>query len=388
LTGSIAHFIPDWAIPLRISEPMVCRAQRPAQKRIIDRPRPDISVIIKAFNEERRIATAVESALAAVHGINAEVILADSASNDRTVEIAKQYPIKIVRLNKTEDRSCGAGAQLGYQYSAGRYICLIDGDMRLRDGFLQAAMRFFEHNPDAAAVTGTIIEYEKQNLEYVRRVTTEYVHNVPGLTNCLEGGGALYRRAAIESVVYFSDPNIHMWEDVELAVRLRARGWKLARLGIPFVDHQGHSGDAYRLLLRRWKTRYAFGIGEVLRGTLGQVHLTTLVRHWRRFLLLICAVHVWWLSLLAGPFILRGVPLAIFMSVLALLPFAVMSWRRRSVALGIYSVAAWNVYALGLWPGLFRHRVNPTDWIESTVVHDASENAIVAPSREASVGNG
>jgi GT2 family glycosyltransferase len=372
---SIAHFIPGWAIPLRTSEPMRCSSQRSAQKRIIDPSRPDISVIIKAFNEERRVAAAIESALAAVQGTNAEVILADSASNDRTVEIAIEYPIKVVRLNKGGDRSCGAGAQLGYQYSAGRYICLIDGDMRLREGFLPAAMRFLEDNPEVGCVSGRIVEYENQNLEYVRRVTTEYVHHVAGVVTCLDGGGALYRRESIESVGYFSDRNIHMWEDVDLAVRLHARGWKLARLGRPFVDHQGHSGDAYRLLIRRWKTRYAFGIGEVLRGALGQVHLPTLVRHWRRFLLLICAVHVWWLSLLVAPFILRGVPLAIFMFVLVLFPFAVMSWRRRSVTLGTYSVAAWNVYALGLWPGIFQHRSNPNDWIESTVVRDAAVGA-------------
>src|SRR5262245_32946394 len=387
LMASIAHFIPDWGIPLRISEPTRCRSQRSAQKRTVGEVRPDISVIIKAFNEERRIALAIESALAAVQGTNAEVILADSASNDRTVEIAKRYPIKIVGLNKSGDRSCGAGAQLGYQYSAGRYICLIDGDMRLSEGFLPAAIRFLEENPEVGAVSGRIVEYENRNLEYVRRVTTEYVHHGAGVITCLDGGGALYRREAIESVGYFSDRNIHMWEDVDLAVRLQARGWKLARLGIPFVEHQGHSGDAYRLLLRRWKTRYAFGIGEVLRGALGQVQIPTLLRHWRRFLLLVCAVHVWWLSLLATPFLLRGIQLAIFMLASGLFPFVVMSWRRRSVTLGTYSVAAWNVYALGLWPGFFQYRFNPNGWVESTVVHDASapsrqEEVIVARSRE------
>ena len=54
-----------------------------------------------------------------------EVILADSASTDRTIEIAAKYPIKIVTLQPVEDRSCGTGVQLAYQYSAGRF-CLFD----------------------------------------------------------------------------------------------------------------------------------------------------------------------------------------------------------------------------------------------------------------------
>jgi cellulose synthase/poly-beta-1,6-N-acetylglucosamine synthase-like glycosyltransferase len=69
-----------------------------------------LSIIIKALNEERNIALGIESALAAVDGLDAEVILADSSSTDRTVEIARQYPIKIVTLNNREDRSCGVGA--------------------------------------------------------------------------------------------------------------------------------------------------------------------------------------------------------------------------------------------------------------------------------------
>src|ERR1041385_5734182 len=81
-----------------------------------------VSIIIKALNEERYIAAAIESALAAMRGIAGEIILADCASTDRTIEIARRYPIKIVQMTHAEDRSCGAGAQLGFQYSSGRNI--------------------------------------------------------------------------------------------------------------------------------------------------------------------------------------------------------------------------------------------------------------------------
>lgn len=56
-----------------------------------DQMRPTVSIIIKAFNEERHIAAAIESALAALVGVDGEVILADGASIDRTIAIAKAY---------------------------------------------------------------------------------------------------------------------------------------------------------------------------------------------------------------------------------------------------------------------------------------------------------
>jgi glycosyltransferase involved in cell wall biosynthesis len=337
---------------------------------MVEAPRPTVSVIIKALNEERLISMAIESALAALGGLNGEVILADSASDDDTVDVAAKFPIKIVSLMGAEDRSCGAGVQLGYQYSSGRYVCLIDGDMRLSEGFLSAGIRYLEDNADVAGVSGLILEHEQKNLEYVRRVQTEYVHHGAGLTDCLEGG-AIYRREAIQSVGYFGDRNVHMWEDVDLAVRLQAKGWKLARMNVLFVDHFGHSGNAYRLLVRRWQTRFAFGIGEMLRGSLERGYWPFLLRQWKWFLSLLGAVHLWWICLLAIPFLVGSAWAGVLATAtLLVLPFALMSARRRSVRLGVYSVAAWNVYAAGIWPGLLQRRIDPADWIESTVIRD------------------
>ena len=49
-----------------------------------------------------------------------------------------------------------------------------------------------------------------------------------------------------------------------------------------------------------------------------------------------------------------------------------MSFRWRSVRHGLYSVAAWNVYALSFFPGFFRSRVSPTNWIDSTVLKEGA----------------
>src|SRR6476659_6023613 len=168
-------------------------------KTMLDTPRLTVSIIIKALNEESHIAAAIESALAALKGMHGEVILADSASTDQTCEIAQRYPIKIVRMTRIEDRSCGAGAQLGYQYSRGRYLCLIDGDMRMRPEFLAQAVRFLEEHPDVGGVGGLSSEHETSNLEYLKRNVAEHAGRQPGIVGRLDGTG-VYRRAAIEAI--------------------------------------------------------------------------------------------------------------------------------------------------------------------------------------------
>ena len=334
--------------------------------------RPKISIVIKALNEERHIAAAIESAIAALAGMQGEIILADSASTDRTVEIAANYPIKIVSLIDVADRSCGAGVQLGYQYSSGDFICLLDGDMRLHREFIPAAIAFLQARPQFAGVGGTIVERETGNFEYVKRASAQDIDRLPGEVTRLDCGG-VYRREAIEAAGYLGDRNLHGSEELELGVRLRALGWKLARIAAPAIDHHGHSGNPYRLLLRRWTTGFAFSTGEILRATFGQRAFWLALRKLRWELFLFAAVHAWWLALLAVPALAGGpASAAAAFAGLALLPFAAMSARCRSVGLGFYSVMAWNVYAAGLWPGLFRRRLDPAGWIESRVICDAS----------------
>jgi glycosyltransferase involved in cell wall biosynthesis len=332
--------------------------------------RTTVSIVVKALNEERYIATAIESALAALDGIGGEVILADSASTDHTVEIAEKYPIKIVSMSRVEDRSCGAGGQLGYQYSCGAYVCLIDGDMRLYPGFLASAIRYLDSNPGVAGVGGMIVELEKDNVEYVKRAARDDPDRRPGMVARLDCGG-VYRRAAIESVGYFTDRNLHGAEELELGARLLAKGWTLARIDRPAIDHYGHSGNAFHLLRQRWTSQMAFSMGEVLRSSLGRPHFHAILRQVKGDLLLLVAVHAWWLCLLATPFIVGEPLLAVaLIATFALTPFAVMSARCRSMSVGIYSVTAWNVYALGIWPGLLQRRVDPAEWIRSTTIRD------------------
>jgi exopolysaccharide production protein ExoZ len=187
-----------------------------------------VSVVIKALNEEKRIEATVESALRAVAGVGGEVILADSYSSDRTVELAGAYPIRIVQLANPEERCCGAGPQLGYQHSRGDFVYILDGDMQMREGFLEQALAFLDTHADVAGVGGRVVEQNTESLEYMARGERASAHLQPGNVDRLDGGG-LYRRSAIEAAGYFSDRNLHSYEEFDLAIRLRALGWRLWR---------------------------------------------------------------------------------------------------------------------------------------------------------------
>ncbi len=326
-----------------------------------------VSIIIKALNEEKRIADAVESALAAVQPLGGEVVLADSCSTDRTVEIASSYPIQIAQLANANERCCGIGPQLGYQHARGEFVYILDGDMKMLPGFLPVALAYMQAHPEVAGVGGRVVEMNTTSLEYLARVERGMAHMQAGEVDRLDMGG-LYRRVAVEQAGYFSDRNLHSYEEFDLAVRLRTRGWKLHRIDHDAVQHHGHDAPPYQLLVRRWHSRYINGLGELVRGAWGQAHFGLVLRGVRE-LRIYLFVMLWALVLIALLGFSIALPIALVpWLIIFLAPFVLMSARKRSVRKGIFSVVSWCFNAGGLVRGFLTSRHNLAEPIQSITI--------------------
>lgn len=330
-----------------------------------------VSVILKALNEEARIGAAIESVIAALGGIGGEIIVADGGSGDRTVTIAATYPVRVVQLEPAIRPSCGIGPQLGFQYSREPFICLMDGDMLLDKDFLPEALAYLHANPRAAGVTGHVEEMNDTSLEYIRRGRRLSPENRIGAIDRMNGGG-LYRREAVEQAGYLSDRNLHGYEEFDLGLRLRTRGWTLSRLDRRFVHHFGHALNAYTLLLRRWRSGYLRGIGELLRAALGQPQWRRLVQELPE-LKLWAMVYFWLIAMIALPLALPNPTLGLAIdTILTAGIVGAMSLRQRSLSLGLYAVIAWLFHAAALPLGFFQAREDPEAWIASRIVKDIS----------------
>lgn len=308
-----------------------------------------VSIIIKALNEEAKIARAIESALAAVSQLGGEVILADSLSNDQTLDIAQNYPIKIMQLTQAKDRCCGIGPQLGYQIAEGEFVYILDGDMQMLPDFLEAAVHFLETNPDYAGVGGRVLEMNTDSLEFQARVERAADHMQAGEVDRLDMGG-LYRKEAIESVGHFSNYNLHAYEELDLAVRLRAKNWKLHRLDLNAVKHWGHDVPPYELLKKRWRSGYIMGLGEAFRNAWGQPHFSLLIQATRETKIYLITL-IWWLSMFFSLF--TPAPLWTTLA-LFLLPFILMGYKKRSLRKAAFSVVSWSFNAAGLVKGFLQ----------------------------------
>ena len=312
-----------------------------------------ISIIIKAWNEERHIGAALASSLAALEGLSGEVILADCGSLDRTVEVARGYPVTVVQLADPGERTCGIAAQMGFQQASGSFIYLLDGDMVLNRDFLTPALELLERTPRLAAVAGLLEELGGGSYEFDSRIVKG--EHAPGVAGWLNGGG-LYRREAIESVGYLTNRNLHACEEMELGLRLSRAGWGLRRLDLPALLHHGHTDATFALLFRRWRSGALLGSGELLRSAWGTPYFGAVLRR-----------HGTLVAAAAGELLLAGSLVALPWTPLPLAG-ALGCWcaayllqvaRKGGFAIAVYSMANVVLYAAGLVRGLLRRQVPP-----------------------------
>lgn len=326
--------------------------------------RPRLSVIVKCLNEEKNLGRCLASILAATSGYDAEVIVADAASTDRSVEIAQGFPVRVVQFANPGDRNCGATAQLGWQFADGDYVLLVDGDMEIMPRFLPAALAALGEDPSLAAVGGRLIEMSDalEFQERQRRAPAWVARDVPAVTGC-----GFYRAAAIRAGGYFMDRNLHCFEELDLGGRLRSAGWRLRLLDVDCVRHYGHRSVAFRLILNRWRARTLDGYGEFLRAALGSARQQDALRTCRFALLTIG----WWASLVILALAALGSgPAALLFLAVALLPFAGLLLRKRSFDRAAYAWTMWQVAAASLLRGWLAARIEPRTPLGAVILHE------------------
>ena len=88
---------------------------------------PLVSILIPAYNKEEWIGETIESALAQTWKCT-EIVIVDDGSRDRTLEIAKRFQSKTVKVIAQENQGACAARNKAYSLAQGSYIQWLDAD--------------------------------------------------------------------------------------------------------------------------------------------------------------------------------------------------------------------------------------------------------------------
>lgn len=349
----------------------------------------DLSVVLISRNQEWNIARLLESVLEEVAEISSEVVLVDSASTDRTLEIARNYPIDIIRLDENQRLTAHKGQYVGYQHTSRDLILFLDGDMELCHGWLEKGLEALNEDDGTAAISGRLINLPLEppqlpaSSEIPRAISNRLAlynksdidwSHPPGQSKSVAmiGGAGLYRRKVLEQVGGPFNPELYSDAEPELCIRIRHAGYQILRIEYPVAYHYTAPLEAISTMFGRRRRNLYLGYGQIMRHHFG-TRLFWLYARERGFAFLpMLGITLGLISLLS--YLLGGSWVWFGLWMLFLVLFIVFdAIRKRSLYQTAYSLIKRLIIVEGTIRGLFKP-VASNIAIKSELIQRADNN--------------
>jgi GT2 family glycosyltransferase len=107
---------------------------------------PLISLIIPCYNAAATIGSCLEAAVASDYG-SFEIVVVDDRSEDDSVDIVKQHPVRLIPL--AEHRGAAGARNAGAEAAGGEALFFLDADCVMQPDTLSRAARAFREHPGA-----------------------------------------------------------------------------------------------------------------------------------------------------------------------------------------------------------------------------------------------
>jgi cellulose synthase/poly-beta-1,6-N-acetylglucosamine synthase-like glycosyltransferase len=186
---------------------------------------PKVSIIVASMNNESTIEDCLKALLEQNYPQDhIEIILMDGCSKDKTVEIAKKYPVKIwsIRLN------CPAAYNYAQRIASHPIMGFVDSDAKVEKDWLRKIVPRL-NEPNVAGVSGSIDTWNMDNpwgrsIGY--ELKTRY-SRIGKYTGRIATMNLLLKKSVIDEVGGWAEDMPSQY-DTEFGYRLEAKGYKIA----------------------------------------------------------------------------------------------------------------------------------------------------------------
>ncbi|MEM3770010.1 MAG: glycosyltransferase [Candidatus Bathyarchaeia archaeon] len=209
-----------------------------------------VSIIVTTRNEEDYVGDCLRSLKNQTYA-NKEIIVVDSNSKDKTVDIAKQYADRII----VQDCIIPVGRNLGAREARGDVFLFVDADITLSPNWISTVLPYLRDGT-VIATYGDLLPKEralKAWLAYSKEELSNLILR-NAKTPCFGklGTAVAIKRAAFEKVEGFTEKNA-CCEDVDMSLKLRDYGKiKFVRNAKGYVSMRRFEKNGYLKLSLVW----------------------------------------------------------------------------------------------------------------------------------------
>jgi glycosyltransferase involved in cell wall biosynthesis len=180
---------------------------------------PFVSVIVPTLNEEKYIEATLLSIRNQDYKGKYEIIVVDSNSKDRTVEIARKYADKVI---VTKRKGVSVGRNIGAKVAKGEILLFVDADTVLSPNVISKVVKHLRRRK----VVGVVIPILCDNLkDWFISILGEISYYALSKINLHPLRATCFgcKKKAFFKVGCF-DERLHLAEDIELGSRLKKIG--------------------------------------------------------------------------------------------------------------------------------------------------------------------
>lgn len=247
--------------------PVVFGAMHPSAVSTVDesvapsRARHSVSIIIANFNGERDLPACLDSIKELEYPADlVETIIVENGSSDGSVSLlAERYAWAKV-LPQTSNLGFAPAVNLGVEAATGELVVLLNNDMQVEPGWLEALVAAYDPEQGYTCVAGTILDWDGEKIDYAEGVLNwhgmgdqigfglpvDQVSIQDGRELLFACGGAMLISREVYLEVGGLDANYFAYfEDVDLGWRLWLSGHKV-RLAAGARCRHRHNGTSGR----------------------------------------------------------------------------------------------------------------------------------------------
>jgi hypothetical protein len=231
----------------------------------------DISVIIVNWNTKALLLGCVESLYRTTRESSLEIIVVDNASTDGSIDaLRKSFP-QVQTIVNQDNLGFAKANNMGIKKARGRYICLVNSDVKALEGVLDKIRLYMESHPEIGALApktfGGDMQIQKNCREFptlrnifcqeffldtlfpavaafrgraMIRCDYEAVMEIEVLPGCF----LMVRREVIAQVGTLDERFFFYSEDVDWCKRIHDAGWKLVYYPEASAIHFNHGSSS------------------------------------------------------------------------------------------------------------------------------------------------
>ena len=183
-----------------------------------------------------------------------EIILVDNCSTDGSVEEVEKlygYNAKLKIIRHQENRY-SKGLNEGAKEAKGKYVVYFNNDIVADPTYLKEAINVFEERDDVAIIQGKLLSYfDHSKIDSIGETMDLFGNPItigwgdsdsgqydePQDILSASGSASIIRKSIFEEIGYFGEEYFIGYEDIDLALRARSKGYKVIYTPKAIVYH-------------------------------------------------------------------------------------------------------------------------------------------------------